>query len=261
MSRLLRASVDTHGTFGRQLTELERRQLPFATMQAINATAFETRQRWAEIMPKVFDRPTALTRGAVLYTKATRSRAYAEVFVRDEVSKGVPPSRYLQPQVAGGGRPRKGLERQLTAANVLPAEMYVVPGRGAALDQHGNLPLSLLNKVKSQLGAQGDTLANESAASRARRRRRAAKQGKRGGEYFALPRGRGALAAGVYERVTTGFGSAVRSVLRFVRHVAYRPRYRVFGIAQTVFERRFPANFERELSKAVASAWSRAFRR
>lgn len=256
----IRIQVDAKNLVSRQFSELERQQLPFATMQAINTTAFETRQRWSEVMPKIFDRPTPLTRRAVLYRKATKANQVAEVFIRDEAFKGRSPAQYLEAQVMGGSRPHKGVERQLSAAGLLPAGMFVVPGRGAPLDAYGNIPLSQLNRIKAQIGAMGDPLANETEVSRGRRRRREAKQGKRGGNFFALKKSRGRLAAGVYERITTGFGSAVRPVLVFVKSVLYRRRYPIFDMAQTIFSRRLPRNFEAALAQAVSSAWGRAFR-
>ena len=257
MNGPVRIEVDPNGDFARAMSALERRQLPFATMQAINATAFDTRQRWSDVMPRIFDRPTSLTLKAVLYTKASRQKLYADVFVRDEAFKGTPPAKYLQAQVFGGERRHKGIERQLNAAGLLPQGMFVVPGQGAKLDAHGNLPLSQLNAIKSQIGAQGDGRSNESEASRGRRLRRFARQGRRDGNYFALAKPHGSLKPGVYERLVTGFGSAVRSVLFFVNGVQYRKRYDVFGIARKIYDRRFPANFKREFDKAVASAISR----
>lgn len=106
----------------------------------------------------------------------------------------------------------------------------------------------------------GDPLSNESEASRGRRRRRYARQGRRDGNFFALTRKHGRLQPGVYERIVTGFGSAVRSVLHFVRAVQYRPRFHIFDMARKVYDRRFPQNFEIELAKAVRSSWERRMR-
>ena len=257
----LRITVDERNLVSRQLTELERSQVPFALMTAINDTAFQTRQRWKEVMPRLFDRPTPLTMNAILYTKATKANPEATVFVRDEAFKGTPPARYLLAQVMGGQRRQKGFERQLTQAGLLQAGMFAVPGRGALLDRYGNLPLSLLNRVKAQLGVMSDPLTNETAASRQRRQGRAAKKGARGGNFFALRARRGRLAAGIYERVATGFGSAVKSILIFVRRATYRRRYPIFEMAQTIFSRRLPANFNASLARAVASAWNRTMKR
>ena len=258
---MIRTEVDPGNVLAREFTDLERRNLPFAARQAANATAFAVRQRWAQVMPRVFDRPTSLTMRAVLYRKATAARPAAEVFLRDEAFKGTPPAKYLQPQVEGGTRRYKGIEKRLQATGHLPAGMYVVPGKGAQLDAHGNVPARQISQVLSQLGARFDPLQNESDDSRGRRRRREAKRGQRGGDFFAVNsrvrgkgRGRGHLAPGVYQRIRTGFGSALRSVLHFVKGVQYRPRYRVFDLAQRIYDREFPFHFKRELTKAVQTS-------
>lgn len=262
MSQMLSIAVDPGNVLGRQLTDLERKQLPFAMQRALNDTAFQLRQEWAETMTRVFDRPTPLTQRAVLYRKATRERLTAEIFLRDEAFKGTPPAKYLQAQVMGGTRRQTGKERKLVAAGLLPAGHFVVPGAGAQLDAWGNISLGQVNRILSQIGAQGDATANESAASRGRRNRREGRKTGYTTQFFALKQRRGRLAAGVYQRIRLGrLGSAVRSVLRFVSGVSYRPRYRIFNLAQRLFDRRFPENFERSLYSAVASAWAREFRR
>jgi hypothetical protein len=256
---VIRVDVDPGNVLQRGFTELEQRNLPFAVRQAVNQTAFAVRQRWMEVMPRIFDRPTALTLRAVLYRKATSARAGAEIYIRDEAYKGTPPAKYLQAQVEGGPRRLKGVEKRLQASGHMPHGMFAVPGKGVKLDAHGNIPGSQVNQILSQLGARFDPLQNETEKSRDRRRRRQAKQ--RAGDYFAVgPRlrgkgkARGHLPPGVYQRLSTGFGGALRSVLHFVRTVSYRPRYPIFDLARKIYDRQFPFHFERELAKAVQTS-------
>jgi hypothetical protein len=246
--------VDENNLFKRELTELERTQLPFAAIRAANETGFAVRQKWFETMPRVFDRPTPLTQRAVMIRKATRQRPGAEVFIRDEAFKGTPPAKYLQAQVEGGSRRQKGMEKRLQAKGILPAGHFVVPGRGAVLDAYGNITGRQVNAILSQLGARFDPLQNESDTSRGRRRRRELKKGTRAGDFFAIKKQRGRLPAGVYQRISTGFGSTLRSVLHFVRSVSYTPRYRIFDLAERLYAREFPFHFERELAKAVQTS-------
>lgn len=254
MANFVRIEVDPGNVLARQFTELEQRNLPFAAMQAANNTAFAIRQRWAEVMPRVFDRPTPLTQRAILYRKATRSNLAATVYVRDEAFKGTPPSKYLQAQVHGGQRQLKGFERRLVAQGILPPGMFAVPGRGVQLDAFGNLPARLYNPILSQLGARFDPLQNETPVSRKRRTKREAKRGDSRGDFFALKHPKGGLRAGVYQRVRTGFGSGVRSILIFVKRATYRPRFHIFQIAEKMYQRQFKFQFERELEKAVQTS-------
>jgi len=248
---MIKTEVDPGDFLKREFTDLERKNLPFATIQAVNATAFETREEWKRRIPRVFDRPTSLTLNAVLYTKATPQKLSADVFIRDEAFKGNPPARYLQAQVAGGSRSMKSFERRLQAAGQLPAGMFAVPGRGLKLDSFGNVPKGVVTAVLSALRSQNDPYQNVTETST--KRRRAARR-KRGGEYFSLKSQRGKLRAGVYERIKTGFGVAVRSVFIYVNKVNYSPRYDIFGMAERIYGRLFPFNFERELLKAIETS-------
>lgn len=253
---LVRIDVDADNALARRFTEIERQNLPFAIVQAVNKVAFEIRQIWARTAPRVFDRPTPLTIKAALYQKATKSRLYATIFLRDEAPKGTPPAKYLLPQVEGGQRRKKGLEVLLQAKGAMPAGMFAVPGKGAQLDAFGNVQASQVRQILSQLQAGRETgfVSNETETSRKRRRRRAAKHGIRGGEFFALKQKRGRLLPGIYERLSTGFGSALRSIFVFTKAATYRPRYDIFGLAQRQWNKLMSFHFERELSKAIQTS-------
>lgn len=249
---LLRVSVDPDNVLARQFTALEQKNLPFAVMQAANNTAFAVREEWKRQMPRVFDRPTALTQNAILYRKATKQNLVAEVYVRDEAFKGTPPARYLMAQVKGGQRLMKPFENRLAAQGILPAGMHAVPGKGVQLDAYGNIPGGVMNRVLSQLGARFDPAQNETETSRGRRQKRDAKKTR--GDYFATNGKRGGLRPGIYQRIRTGFGSGVAIILAFVRRATYQPRYRVYDLAERLHQKQFKFQFERELAKAVQTS-------
>ncbi|ASK91872.1 MULTISPECIES: hypothetical protein [Xanthomonas] len=283
----IKIEVDADNLLGRQFTELERQQLPYAVVQAVNATAFEIRQVWQRTAARVFDRPVALTRNAVLYRRAgstggrggfgTTNRPYAEIWIRDDAFKGNPPSKYLRAQVDGGERRKKGFEVLLQQKGVLPAGMFAVAGRGAKLDAFGNVPAGTVTRLLSQLGAARDAYQNETPTSRKRRTSESSRAEylgrgrkgnmavvsrtvRRGGRYFALQRQRGKLPPGIYERIGTGFGSAVRSVFVFTRRAQYTPRYDIYGLAQRSWDKLMPFHFNRELDKAMQTAFARGGR-
>jgi len=223
---------------------------PKVALRALNDAAFEVRTEWKEVIPKVFDRPTQLTLNAPLYRKATPVRLVADVFIRNEATKGASPAEYLQAQVFGGNRRRKRSEVSLARAIDFPS--YWVPGNAAPKDAYGNVNRGQIGKILSQLRAGFDPGQNETDKRRASRLKRQRKRGG-GGSYFVLPVQRGKLRPGVvYERITTGFGSAVRPILIGVRRPPrYRVRYDVFALAQSIFTRRFEANFRARLTLAT----------
>ena len=251
---LVQIEVDADNQLARQFTELERKNLLFASVQACNATAWEIRGAWQRTAPKVFDRPTTMTRNAAQFERATKAKPFAVIKLRDEAFKGTPPAKYLLAQVQGGERRKKAFEVLLQAKGAMPAGMFAVPGKGAPLDANGNVRGAELNRILSQLGARRDPYQNDTETSRARRRKRAAKKDIRGGEFFALQKKRGRLLPGVYERLKTGFGSGVRSIFVFVSSSNYQPRYDIFGLAQRTWDRLMPFYFNRELDKAVQTS-------
>lgn len=246
----IRIAVDADNMLGRQFTQLERQNLAFAVMQACNATAFDIRQQWEGAAARVFDRPARMTQRAAQYRKATKDKLFAEIYLRDEASNGTPPAKYLLPQVDGGTRRKKGFEVLLQQRGAMPAGMFAVAGDGADLDQHGNVRARQVSQILSQLGARQDALQNQTDTSKARRRSKR----KRGGEYFALQAQRGKLRPGIYERITTAWGSAVRSVFIFTNGATYTPRYNIFGLAQRAWDKLMPFHFNRELAKALETS-------
>ncbi|WP_312328404.1 hypothetical protein [Stenotrophomonas sp.] len=245
----IRIAVDPGDVLGRQLTDLEQSQLPFAVSQAANRVAYEVRERWKQQAPRVFDRPTPLTVNAAMYRKATKAQPYAEIFIRDEAFKGTPPAKYLLAEVEGGQRRRKGFERLLQSRGILSPTQFAVMGRGAQANQFGNVPAGQITKILSQLGAQRDRYLNQTAVSKKRRR---GKKNNRDGEYFVLTKRRGVLRPGVYERI--GRGSGVRSIFIFTTTAGYRPRYDIFGMAEDTWKKLMPFYLKRELEKAMQNA-------
>lgn len=246
----IRIAVDPDKVFERHLSELERSQLPFAVSQAANKVAFDIRERWKQRAPQVFDRPTPLTKNAALYRKATKERPYAEIFIRDEAFKGTPPAKYLFSEVEGGTRRRKGFERLLQSRGLMSPSQFAVMGRGVRPNQYGNVPAGQVTKLLSQLGAQRDQYQNQTPTSAKRRRSRAPK----GGEYFVITQRRGKLRPGIYERIGTAWGSAVRSVFIFTSTANYQPRYDIYGMAEETWKKLMPLYLKQELEKAMETA-------
>jgi len=268
---MITITVDPGKVFQRELTALEQKKLPWATQQAVNRTAAVIKQVWARKVEDVFDRPVALTRNAVIVKKArylrnadgSRTPEPAQVYIRNQATRGTPPAKYLLPQVFGGARSAAGLEAGLQRLGILSDGQRAVPGPGAPLDGAGNIRRGTVKRILAQLGG-------GHAAPRKRTRRTR----QRGGEYFAV-RGSGRrgwtvnrdgstrpsrLHPGIHERLATGFGSGVRSVYLFVNSVSYRKRFNIFDYAQREWDRRFPGIFREELHKALMQSLARGTR-
>lgn len=242
------------------LSDLEKKQLPFATMLALNDAMFDVREAWRAAMPQVFDQPTPFTANAVLYRKATKDNLVAEVFLRNEIGDGTPPSRYLIRQSEGGSREEKPFEHLLRQAGILGGDEFVVPARGFPLDAFGNVPGGIHNAILSDLQASRDVRDRSNRDSRAKRSRR--KDVSKRAVYFESAPGLSAsqgrkqhLPRAIFQRTRFGSGSAIRMVFIIVKGAArYRVRFDARKLAQDAFAASFPARFAVRLRSAIATA-------
>lgn len=224
-----------------ELTDLERNQLPFATALALTETAKKVKERLEGEMRTVFDRPTPYTLNSLRLFPATKQKLVARVWMKNEADKAAPATKWLTPQVYGGGRDDKRSEKLLRAKGVLPEGKYIVPGRDAKLDGFGNIGRGQLQKIIAGLGAQQDKYSNSTDS------RRSIGNLKR---FFVMRRGRDAI--GIGER--TGRGrDKVKLVLAFVGRPGYRKEFDFFTIANQEAEDELPIQFELALARALAT--------
>lgn len=111
----------------RLLSDLGRKQLPFATAMAINDTAESVKRAEELDIAQTFDRPTPFTKRGLYLRRASKTRLTAQIG-----AKGVQAS-YLGRQVTGGTR------RPAGKALVVPVQ--------ARRNAYGNLPKGALARL------------------------------------------------------------------------------------------------------------------
>lgn len=114
----------------RSLDDLARKQLAFATAQAINATAEKLRDAQRKNMSEVLNAPTPFTLGAMGIKKATKSNQVAILYVKPIAAA------YLLPYEKGG------LNKLNSAALLKPVN--------AKVNQYGNLPRNAVKRLSSK---------------------------------------------------------------------------------------------------------------
>lgn len=243
------------------LDRLEREQLPFAAALALTTTAQEVGRALVSEMHTVFDRPTRATLNSLFIQPATKDRMEARVWIKDgkqrngtgglsgggSWGKGRPAIDWLSPEVYGGPRGYKGVEKMLQRKGVLAPGQYVLPGKGAPLDQHGNIKRGVLNKMLSgaRLFTEEGYNANATDSDRSKR--------KGNDRYFLIKRG--SRPIGIAERLGRGKGSRnnIRMVLAFVRKPQYGKTLDFHGVADRVAEDLLPIEFEKAMARAIAT--------
>lgn len=232
-------------------------QVPFAAAKALNATALKVMDAERGVMARVFDRPTAYTLNSLRVISATKSSLEAAVLPKDAGGSGRSAQAWLSPNVAGGPRREKGVERALRASGILPAGMSVVPGAGAQLDVFGNWRRAHLSAVlvdmrlagiKAVERRVGVAMAKDAARIKPRQSR-----------YFVVPVQDGELEPGIYERRRSAFGTAVRPVAIFTKGIPrYRKRFPFRDVAIRVATKHFPVEFEKAFDAALKTALPKA---
>jgi hypothetical protein len=224
----------------RGLSDVERKQVPIATVWALNDTAKDVLDHMQVRMRIVFDNPTRFATNAFMVWRANKSTMTAEIKERPSVGS----HHFLKVQEVGGARPKTGLERLMTSRLAYDGDITaIVPASGAKLNSFGNWSPGERNKVLSAVQAQGDTRSNSTAASKSRRKTRVG--------YF-VPRAGSKLSPGVWKRQGK---NKLTKILHFTTAMPkYRARLGFYDGAEDVYEARFPINFSRAFEKAMMTA-------
>lgn len=227
----------------RELTDIERNQIPFAAMNALNETCALIETAIETEMKAVFDRPTPYTLDSLRTFYATKDKLEARVWIKDEADGAAPASRWLTPEVHGGGREDKRTETLLKARGILAEGQYVVPGKGVKLDRYGNLGRGVLQRILSGLSAQGERTSNSSDSKRS-----VAKGNRKG--FFLMRRGSKAIAIG---QRTGRPRDKVQIALAFVGKPGYSKLLDFDGIAQRVADDQLARLFSMAMARAILS--------
>lgn len=113
--------------FERGLNDFARRQVPFATAQALSRTAEDVHKNTVRSLSRRFDRPTPFTLRGPTVRRARKTRLVASVFFKD-IQAG-----YLELEETGGVRRPKG------RALLIPI--------GTRLNKYGNMPRTAVRRL------------------------------------------------------------------------------------------------------------------
>ncbi len=215
-------------------------QIPFATMTALNSTAAIVKGELEREIASVFDRPTRWTLNSLRILYAKKTKLSARVWMKDEADKSGPATKWLLPEIEGGKRDPKQSEIRLRNKGLLSDSRYIMPGKDASLDKHGNLSRGTVRKVISGLGASFDKLQNSTGSRRSQANNRA---------FFLL--GNGDDALGIAQR--TGKRS-IRMVIAFGKRPSYSKRLDFYGVGNKVAQNNLEAEMVKALRKALATA-------
>lgn len=250
----LNCKVDIKGAL-KQLADVKDKQLPFATSLAINRTAQKVKLKQEHEIRDVFDRPTPFIQNSIFIKNSNKTNLTAKVGVKDfSFGKGVPAVKPLLAEIGGGERRLKRFERALRSAGVLPNGYMIVPGEAADIDQYGNIKGSQIVKILSYFRAfpEAGYKANSTEASRAKLAK--STKSRRGVSYFVGAPGGGKAPLGIWQRVYSNFGTAIRPIMIFVKSTNYEPIYDFKFVAERTVQKEFDREFIRAWEEAERTA-------
>ena len=232
--------------FLKRSTEIEQKQLPQATVWALNDTANDVLEHIKGRMDVVFDRPTRFTKNAFMVWRATKATLTAQVKERPSVGA----RHYLKMQERGGTRRQTGLESMVSANlaydGVLAA---IIPTSAARLNTFGNWSPGERNQAVSAIKAFGEAGYSANATKRSK-----AKSGGRRAAYFVPNKG-SRLSPGIWRRKGKGKRVRIEKIAHFIDAAPrYDRRLGFYDGAQAVFDRRFATNFYAAFERAMATA-------
>ena len=112
----------------KHMSKVQKKQIPFAAANAINATLFDVMKAEKAQLPKKLDRPTPYTMKAFKINKAKKSMLVGDIHVMPERYK------YLKYAIEGGTR----------TGNI------GVPTKHAKLNKFGNIPMRKKGLIKNK---------------------------------------------------------------------------------------------------------------
>ena len=208
------------------LRDIPSRVLPYATATAMTKGVKRAQQAVITRMSQAFVRPVAYTLNSTRVEVATKDKLFARLAVKDQrVGRGTRPESYLFPEVEGGTRNQKGLEKLLQFRGFLQPGEWAYPQSNSILDQNGNVSAPKVRGILAQLS-------------------------KPGSKFFVGTLGK-TRTRGLWERGDHAGGRSgknqkrsVRAVFVFSRNVpTYKPRLDFTGAAKQAVQQGFATDF------------------
>lgn len=258
-----------------KMTDIEKKQIPFALKNALNKTADEVKEAEARQMSVSFDRPTRWALNGMYIQYATKTNQSAVVKFKDDKDKkwgrGTPAANFIEPHVSGGKRNVKGFESSLRWAYVLPKGMYIAPGAACPLDAYGNIPHGLIMQILSYFKASERWAGHTSNITDKGRARLLKGTRKTRGFQYIISNGKGTkafsrdkngqdvwrpqhLPAGIYKKEVYTHGTRIRPIIMFVKEPSYQKRFPFYETAQKVIDRNLKDNFIKAMAEALKTA-------
>lgn len=243
----------------RTISDIGRKQVPFAAAKAITKTAKAVEKRVQSDMAGAFKSASPFVKRATFSTSATKASLTATVGLKDQKpAGGSAPAVLLKEHFTGGLRGNKPFEKALISMGVMPIGYRAIPGRGMRLNAYGNPTRESIRRVlevikTGQIYDGGVNTINSRSHGRQKNQATVSYFLKKVGDRSARSNN---LEPGIYRRIGEGRenGRAAIPVLVFVKSAAYRKVLDMERSAREVVAREFQPNFDVAFAEAMRTA-------
>lgn len=229
--------------------------------EALNRTTERAATDVRQAMPAAFDRPTPFTLNSLRVYFASNATLTSKLWFRER--KSDTDVSWALPQIRGGSRQMKPMEKRLQRAGILPSGWMVVPGDAAPLDAYGNMSRGEISRILNVLGTYMEAGYNKANANTKAKLRKGTKK-TYGFAYWVNPAGPGRrphLPPGIYRRVYTPFGSSLKPMLIFISGAKYSKRFDFAGIVKRSVAKHFPHEYDKAMTSFLKTGSASAMRR
>lgn len=249
------------------LTLLQKEEIPYAAAVAINACLNKIQPAVQAEMRSVFDRPTPYTLNSYVVMKGAKKRSLFGIVgfktqrifnaagkftgrfttADEELNNPRLAGTYLQPQMAGGPRPAKGVEKLMRNKRLIGPNEFIVPSKFMALDAYGNVSRGKIQQITANLRIDYDPLKHTKGG---------VKTGKKKTQFFFTRQGvRGQRLTAIWERYPGG--QAVPAFIVVSGAPKYRKRFDPNALAERIVQQNFAHEFDNAMIKALATTRNR----
>ncbi len=233
----IKLTNDIDTIFKKEFKKIGAKQVPFATLSALNDTALQVRTSLYQHMKIQFDEPTHWTvpknfekasnkKGSLIILYANRNNLRASVMVKD---KGQAPHiDYLKPQILGGSREAKSSELSLRSKGLISNNKFITPAN-ITKNKFGNVSKSNITKVLSGLSA----LAGAPSGNVSKQK----------SKYFII-------SEGIWERR----GKNLKKLFNIVNQPRYSKKILFNRVADNVIKLNIVKNFEKSLKYVLRTS-------
>lgn len=207
--------------------------IQLAVNRSLKDTAFQAQQEVKAEMRRVFDRPTPWALDTVRVDQSKKGTvAIGLTANRGNSADTWTNPAFAKPQVEGGERGIKRVERVLRSGGILPPGMSIAPAREAWLDQYGNINGQELMQIIRSVGGLGER-------SRLMGFKRGTKRSRAQNRYFVQYKA--GRPYGIFEVIGKG---NIRAVIVFIKKPYYKRLLNFYQVVQNTFLSRFRKNFQ-----------------